>query len=830
MIILFKNAFSHLFKKPIQILITVLASVFICAACVICLYFPLVLRVNASKWANTFSSGNDIVCTTLGYNETNLHNAIAFSEKAKSETPILDYRYTLTYHYNIETPDNVIRSQIIYFEDFKNDFNYFDIPILETCDGTSSLPEIYITYQIKTKFDLDLHDELTLPNIGKAEITGIVDNFGLAGNDGFEIIFTSKQVNKEETGSINFYFKVKGKGTDQFEENKKEVREYFKNFYFPSISISEAETKLETSVNNTMTIVYIACALIIFVMGFLLYSSYSVIIESQYDDLIKLKAMGTTPFQSSFALIIETMIYALIGTLVGLGGGYLLSEIIKYVMKGSFPSFNVSPDFLTYFYALLISLGVSLIASFIPAYRLVSKRPFALISRKIKLNKSHKLPLVIVSSFIFIASIFFMVFSSDDLLLVSTIIFLVALIIFVIVVTPSLIRLLASLLNNVFKKGSIKISNYHLKNESTISTLVIVSTLICTLLFASSKLFDVISASGVSTNDIFKSDYVLGSYSNLTSARKGLEIALKNENVTDGAITNIMYNFKNEKDTSIDIFGIFIDSEKEIDYVCRDVKDKNVYSRFEETSNGCILSYGLAKKFDLNIGDTFSLTHNSDKFECSNLVVAGIDYFATTYDYRIVAKRGDFDFSNVHNPVYSVLINGNKQAYLELRGELKKQTGVTLFPFDSYFRKTTSSLKTDELILVLEIVVMYITGFGLVDYIMSSTNKRIKNFSSYHLLGMSKKEIITNFLYESIVITLIVAIYSFLLTLLMYKVGPAFALILDRYMYFEFFTNDLYFYVILYSVILFFAWFFVNTVSTLNALKNQQLARDTDFR
>lgn len=154
-----------------------------------------------------------------------------------------------------------------------------------------------------------------------------------------------------------------------------------------------------------------------------------------------------------------------------------------------------------------------------------------------------------------------------------------------------------------------------------------------------------------------------------------------------------------------------------------------------------------------------------------------------------------------------------------------------LFNTSDYFGTSTSS-DTDfnQALSLLNIVIYVIAGMAVFNLIVSASLERKREFANYQLTGATKGDLYKMIIIEAIVIALTGIVGGYLVSEFVSYIGPAFALVIDRYRPVVFTSLTMILIVVISCGITLIAQIASNIIVCKNAKKNETLARLSDFR
>lgn len=127
--------------------------------------------------------------------------------------------------------------------------------------------------------------------------------------------------------------------------------------------------------------VLLAFALVaVFVSTFIISNTFNILLGQRVRQLALLRALGASSAQVRFGALLESLVVGVLASVLGLGGGVLLAIGLRALMNSfgfGLPSFDIILAPRTIVAAILVGIGVTLVASLSPARRAASVPPIA---------------------------------------------------------------------------------------------------------------------------------------------------------------------------------------------------------------------------------------------------------------------------------------------------------------------------------------------------------------------------------------------------------------------------------------------------------------------
>lgn len=149
----------------------------------------------------------------------------------------------------------------------------------------------------------------------------------------------------------------------------------------PGTTVVDEDKEDFSSVVDIFGNVLLAFALVaVFVSTFIISNTFNILLGQRVRQLALLRALGASSRQVRFGALTESLIVGVVASALGLGGGVLLALGLRDVMDAlgmTLPGMDVILSTRTVVAALIVGIGVTMLASFTPARRAASVPPIA---------------------------------------------------------------------------------------------------------------------------------------------------------------------------------------------------------------------------------------------------------------------------------------------------------------------------------------------------------------------------------------------------------------------------------------------------------------------
>ncbi len=155
---------------------------------------------------------------------------------------------------------------------------------------------------------------------------------------------------------------------------------------------AEEQTEQFQNVLNIFTSILLVFAFIaVFVSAFIINNTFQIVVTQRVREIGLWRAIGVTPKQVSRSIVVESAIVGLLSTAIGIAVGMLVSLVMRAAIRASGFGLPSGPLVLrprTVVLAVVIGLGVTMIASIVPAMRARRITPIAALSQDHRIERS----------------------------------------------------------------------------------------------------------------------------------------------------------------------------------------------------------------------------------------------------------------------------------------------------------------------------------------------------------------------------------------------------------------------------------------------------------
>ena len=607
--------------------------------------------------------------------------------------------------------------------------------------------KLIISQRLKDDLKLKLGDELKLNILGKEDtykVAAVVSNNAMFFSDKEkqftlvtpeENVFTVYNEKNKYTSLILSVDSKDLKGwVEDFNEQNKE-----KNIAAHQLfDIKEIESQL----SMIRIPLYFMLSIVLLMTTFIIYSSFKLIITERMSTIGTFLSQGATKGGIIKILLRESLAYGIIGGLIGDLMGAGLTQLIA-VLSNPLKDLGVKataefypPYFITGFiFAIILSVASSMLP--ILAVRKLPVKDVVLNT----LNTSNKISLKgFICGVLFLAVAAILYVFGESLNYAGSVPSVFLAFVGIIMIIPKTVDLILTpvvrVLRNISGKSmlafnNVKTSRVLVNNMRLIAVAVISIVMISSIKISVSQMlsgiyaginFDVYVYSNSNNKKII--DEVINSYSEIDSTND---------------LTNIRTNLDGDKTKNIVLYAIDPESFKEFEnYIGFEDKERQL-DEIKANDDGVILARQIAKKYDIKVGDTITLTVDSKTESFRVLSIANTKMFKMG-NVNLISKAAAIKHFQVRYP--SEYFISTKVSQDEAKKDLEKAlrgTGV--------FMGTKSELQKEEqegsqqlldILGIFSYITMIIGAFGILSNVSISFIQRKREMAIISSVGLTK--------------------------------------------------------------------------------------------
>ena len=157
------------------------------------------------------------------------------------------------------------------------------------------------------------------------------------------------------------------------------------------IAAEEQTEQFQTVLNIFTAILLVFAFIAVFVSAFIINNTFQIVLTQRVREIGLWRAIGVTPKQVSRSIVVESAIVGLLSTAIGIAVGMAVSVLMRTIIRAigfGLPSGPLVLRPRTVVLALVIGLGVTMIASIVPALRARRITPIAALAHDHRIERS----------------------------------------------------------------------------------------------------------------------------------------------------------------------------------------------------------------------------------------------------------------------------------------------------------------------------------------------------------------------------------------------------------------------------------------------------------
>lgn len=747
--ILFKHTLYSIKKNPLQSFIMLISVMIVTACALLCLNISSIFRQTAELWEPlSYGNADYLISANADYTYKDEYGNIVPSSRQFDEIEEFFSAVGVGWlRYNgsdsfLETEDHTVRAKSFIVRDLDEINRISEARIVAETAPSETLNNAFVSIKFAQLTGLAPGDTFSVKGDEKSYfVRGVCDNYGLYyGGDVVRVIIEDPY-SWAHSGSGTFgIYLPDGFGNEEFEAlfyaEKNDGR--LRAASLLTGPISSYIPMIDESVENSMKMITIAAAAIGAVMSVLLASSFTVIVRSRSEELIRFKTAGATPVQASVILFTESIAYSLIGGSLGLCVGRLLILYLENALHKTLLTSTIAVTPISYLWSLLIGIGIASLSSLIPAVRLGIKPIRELTGGKSKIARRPLWFIAVIGGAVSIAGIVWIALTEYETAPVFLLIAGLAILI------PGLMPTIVYGISKLSEKfpscltlGLISAG----RNHGVRSAAVVTTALIVFVSFGASVL-SIVNYSSYSTYIRLTGDYSI----DISSAKAGNDRYAIAEQVLD-TLKGLPYvedaAIIKDSGASIENTGTgnvlknlrlyAVESSADLHFVAPDCPEE-LFEAFDSTPNAAIVSSALAFAYGMRPGNDirifvdslFEADHSKEPFK-----IIGVDETVTGNDQMLIIKYSDFDeYGNL-----SVSVNADPVHFQELKSLLDTDVVTVMYRQDDFSAEGMDKIQVGNLLPTFLFIIYGIAAIGLINLLLISASGRRDEFAVYRMGG-----------------------------------------------------------------------------------------------
>ncbi|MDR0695994.1 MAG: hypothetical protein LBF68_00415 [Christensenellaceae bacterium] len=571
---------------------------------------------------------------------------------------------------------------------------------------------------------------------------------------------------------------------------------------FPALTIEEGDRSTyakSIAMNNTLLFVA-GLVFIIAVMMLIQLSSYLVIARKRMSEMVIFKASGAVPSQVAMIMLIEVIIYALIGVLIGLTIGRLVMEIATRALLSTQTTI-ITYSFWKFLLSALLSIVVSILACLSPIITTAKKSIRELVAGSQRSIKPTNIYAFIISTILVISLAIILKFVTGIGVIIVSVFLVLASALFIYLSVTPITKFICYAFRRINNSGGFAVSILSMfKNKALRSITVLLSTIIA-FTFVVTSVINVVKLAVVPYNSRFLSDYVI-----ITLQQRDVagydRIRDSIASITDIDFVGYL-NFgvlypsgyqKDDLDARINTYGA---RDFESVYMVSEGLTIEMKEQWDNTDHPVIVNSELMIKNGWDVGDSIKFFPSSEDFLNYDFtfIIIGVDYSRTSYDRVMYVKISDFSMMH-DSTMFLVTINQNLSyedellLFLTVRDEAENAASdntkvgqIYSLRYDewAYAGAADTSKGVSGLLLLLQIAIYLISILGIINVSIVAISDRKQEILSYKLAGMSQKDSFMFSLGESVSISITASFIGYILMFIINSLLPSMSALVGKY-------------------------------------------------
>lgn len=647
--------------------------------------------------------------------------------------------------------------------------------------GKSFMEENKLTIGQVVEIYLDMYR-----NYQKMTITYVFENEGFFANSTVNnLIVDYSSMNAK--GMLNLA-NIKLSEDADFDKISKALYEHMDNDKL-EVSPSVDYEKVERVVKNNQLLLNVSLVFIIALMLFILFTSYLVVTRNRLGEMVIFKAVGATSFQTTLIMLSEAVLYGIIGSIIGLFVGRLGMGIAIKIMIPQFTNainFTIGDYLISFFLGILISVA----GAILPVINISKENIRQLTSTNTKESKKISPLALIITSILLVVCVLLLVFL-PPIALFATIALVCIVALWIILVIPYIIKGISALFT--LGKGTHRIAGFSIKRNSYSRTLSAMVGSIITFTFIVISIINIIIYAITPYNSRFESDFVIESMD-------GAELSTVRKTVSE--ITGVKNAFLYYEipcrwvlGTQIKDYMVYtVDNTDAVEGIAEKISQETL-EKFNSEIRPVIVSYDLMQRFNLKEGQEISITLGDKLIEKGTLdgkfKVVGVDFAMTSSDRVMIIPEASLTIGGEKVDALSmVFVNAKdnvwkKHLYAQIRDKIETQYCYIL-EFDNWAYATSVGITgIVSLLTVLQMIVSLVAMIGIINLTIVTLLSRKQEHNIYSSVGMDKKSYTITALCEGFIIALAGGIIGLVLSFIINRLMPSFAILIDRYVIYK---------------------------------------------
>jgi ABC-type antimicrobial peptide transport system permease subunit len=642
--------------------------------------------------------------------------------------------------------------------------------------------------------------ELYLPTYDmyvKLVVLYVAENTGIFSlEDGINILLDFSAAGSE--GLVNAVY-LKFSDADLYAQYENAFNESF-----PALKVEEGDrTTYATQIASNNTLLFAAGLIfIVAVMMLIQLASYLVISRKRMSEMTIFKAAGATPMQTAIVMLLEVMLYALVGVLIGLITGRLIMQIAGQALLGSASEILTYP-FWKYLVSALIAIFVSLLACLAPIIGTAKRSMRELVAGSQRLVRKTN-PVAFIASVVIITGLAITIkFLSGIAVVIVSAILVVTSVLVIYFATQPVLTFIGFVLRKIKAGSAFGLGAHTPPRNKSLQSITILLTTVIAFTFVVISVIDMVKIAVIPYNTRFQSDYVLVTLEKrdipgYDQVRDTITLINGVEQVGYLNVGTLLTpgGSVDDEDSYINVYGAR--DFNSVAMACPGGLSKDTQTLWNATEHPAIINSELMIKNKWKIGDIITFDAQAEdfaKYDFTFLIV-GVDYTSTEYDRVAYVKISDFDMMTDAATFLVEIEQGlspeaENLLFLEVRdvaeniGSISGKAGhIYALRYNewAYAGVADTAEGVSALLGLLQVAIFLISLLGLINISVVAIYDRHREYIIYGLCGMARGDYTAFSLSESTTVGLGGASIGYALLLVINTLLPTMGALVGKYL------------------------------------------------
>lgn len=774
--IILKHTLNSIVRNPVQSVIVVLSTAMITACMLLCLTISYLFEVNVHLWADANYAGSDVVIDST--NEEDVANIDAYIEEHAEE--VSDHYTSLVNYLTVQSAEETVQARRISTPDPEKLNRLTGAEVLQSCVNDTEFISAYVSLAFSDVMKLGLGDTFTDMYGNTYFIVGICNSTARYYATPY-VAFVSESDGQTAAGSYYVYLR----DPDALRPDGRTVKDAWRE----EVSVLIGNSSGVRAANDVTQ------------------ADADKSVRGRVNELVKFKAAGATPMQSTLILLTEAVVYALVGALIGLGVGEGLVQYINSLLSSGVVSAGIVPEAGDYLAALAIGALCGIAACALPSARMGAKPIRRLLGGSERMTAKipvwAAVPLTAATLSFNIAAFF-----AEGTALVAVSFISVALsLVWLILMMPHVLSGVCALGSKLSRTGAASLAMRAAPRNAAVSSSHTMLAALIAFISLGMCLIDIVNMTGIPSTFRFGGDFfVTAAVADDESAMAELEKCLATDGITDGAFVRVVYlailadengnAVGGGNDPAAEMSLYAVNKAADIRYLVSTPLPDDVMRRFDrmnaEGGNPVILSYNMAHRFGFDVGDKVRLltaTHLGILPLDGTFTVVGIDSTVTSADFlAFLPARCTYisdaypDGSSLYmGGSYIFRLSGDRSRFAEIREKLDSDI-LTVYTREGFFpSEDGDNIDAERILGIFSAIIYAIAAAGLANLIVITAGERRREFDVLRLSGMASGDAARYILSETAVLSVSGACFGLLFAFFANGASPGIGQLIEKY-------------------------------------------------